>query len=447
MSLRHRLQAGFDLLCRYVSVFRHFWRIRDTLKTDFFNKQEAEFLPAGLALREAPDSATLRLSARVLMSLLLVAILWACFGRIDIIVTATGKIIPSARIKTIASVDVASVKALHVKEGQTVRAGEVLVELDASSSDAEYDKAADALLQARLQVARSQALIEAVDQHRPPRLPDTSDIPQQQWRAAKQQLDSQYQDFRAKLQRLDSDIARFAAALPLATQRERDYRILAQDNTVSRHAWLEKEQARIDLAGQLADARNQRTALIAQTRKEAFDAITEGNKIVIASGQDARRAGTRSQLLKLTAPVDGTVQQLTVHTVGGVVPAAQPLMQIVPQQSAVEVEAFIENKDIGFIHVGQTAAVKIDAFEYTKYGTIPAQVSHVSHDAIQDEKRGLLYASKITLDRDSLTVDDRKQALTPGMAVNVDIKTGNRRVIEYLLSPLLRHQQESLRER
>lgn len=447
MSVRHRLQASSELLRRYARVFAHFWRIRQQLRTDFFNKQEAEFLPAGLSLQETPDSASLRWTGRILMGLVLFTVLWAVFGRVDIIVNATGKVIPTARTKTIGSVEVASVKALYVREGQEVHVGDVLLELDASSSDAEHDKAADAVAQARLQVARSRAMIQAVEELHTPTLAAVIGVSTGQWQASRQQLDGQYRDFEAKLTRLDGEIARYTEALPLATQRAEDYKALVGDHTVSRHAWLEKEQARVDLAGQLADARNQRAALIAQTRKEAEDALIEGNKIIEAAMQDARRAGAHSRLMTLTAPVDGTVQQLAVHTVGGVVPAAQPLMQIVPKESAVEVEAFLENKDVGFVHEGQTAEVKIDAFDYTKYGTIPARVRHVSQDAIQDEKLGLIYSTRVVLEKGTIFVDGKTLPLSAGMSVNVEIKTGTRRVIEYVLSPLIRHEREALHER
>ncbi|MET3449669.1 HlyD family type I secretion periplasmic adaptor subunit [Ralstonia sp. 1138] len=447
MSMRHRAGALKDLLGRYVRVFAHFWRMRHALRTGFFNKQEAEFLPAGLSLQEAPDSSTLRWTGRILMGLVIFAVLWAVFGQIDIIVNATGKIIPSARTKTIGSVDVASVKASYVTEGQEVHAGDVLIELDSSSSDAEHDKATDVVAQAKLQAARSVAMIRAVEKLHAPRLAVVEGVTRAQWQAAQDQLDGQYKDFSAKLARLNGEIARYSAALPLAAQRAGDYKALMMDSTVSRHAWLEKEQARVDLQGQLADARNQRSALIAQTRKEAHDALVEGEKLVEAGVQDQRRAGEHSKLLRLTAPVDGTVQQLNVHTVGGVVPAAQPLMQIVPKENVVEVEAFLENKDVGFVLAGQDAEVKIDAFDYTKYGTIKAKVRHVSQDAIQDDKKGLIYSTKVVLDRNVIAVDGKTMPLSAGMSVNVEIKTGTRRVIEYVLSPLVQHQREALHER
>lgn len=432
---------------RYLGIFLHCWRVRKSLRTDYYNQQEAQFLPAVLALQESPASPTLRWTGRILMSLVAFFFLWAIFGRIDIIVHATGKIIPSSRTKTIASIDVASVKALHVVEGQTVKAGELLIELDSSSSDAEHDKAADAVAQARLQLARVNALREAMASGTSPRLPQVQAATSAQWEAAQRQLESQYRDVKSKLDRLDDEMARYGAALPLARQLAEDYQSLLADNTVSRHAWQEKEQARIELQGQLADARNQRSALIAQTLKEAHDEGIDASKRIEAALQDQRRAGEHSKLLKLVAPVSGTVQQLNVHTVGGVVPAAQPLMQIVPQEAAVEVEAFLENKDIGFVQVGQDASVKIEAFDYTKYGTVPATVRHVSHDAIEDEKRGLIYASKIVLARSTLAAEGRTLALAPGMSVMVEIRTGTRRVIEYVLSPLIRHQRESLNER
>ncbi len=174
------------------------------------------------------------------------------------------------------------------------------------------------------------------------------------------------------------------------------------------------------------------------------------------------RADSHSRLLKLAAPVDGTVQQLTVHTVGGVVPAAQPLMAIVPVENAVEIESTVENRDIGFLEEGQPAEVKIDAFEYTRYGVVSGRVTHVSRDAIEQEKKdddnkdsdkkesdgkGLVYSVTILLDKSTIAVDGRDAPLTPGLSVNAEIKTGTRRVIEYVLSPLIRHGRESLHER
>ena len=447
MSIKHRLQAYAFLLRHYRQVFGRFWKERDQLGGNLFKEDEAEFLPAALSLQERPVSPTLRITAKILMALVAFLVLWAVFGRMDIVVNATGEIIPSERTKTIASVEVASVKALYVEEGQAVKKGEVLIELDASASDAEHGKAMNSLTEATLQVARSRAMIEAVENRKPPKLAPIDGVPATKLHEAQGHLDGQYQDFMAKLQRIEGAIATYSQDLPLVTRQASDYKALAKNHDISMHAYLEKEQARVDLEGKLTEAKNQRAALIAETRRAAYDAQTEGDRIVGAARQDAMRTEVHSELLKLTSPVDGTVQQLTVHTVGGVVPAAQPLMRIVPKEDHLIVEAMLENKDIGFVEEGQKAAVKIAAFEYTKYGTIPARVVHVSRDAIKDEKRGLIYSVIIALDKSSISVNGHDMPLGAGMSVQVEIKTGSRRVIEYVLSPLIQHAKESLNER
>ena len=445
--IRYRFQAYLGLLRHYKSLISHHWRHRHQLSGRLLNETEAEFLPAGLSLQEKPVSPAGRIAARVMILLIVVLISWSVFGKIDIIVNGQGRIIPSARTKAIASVDVASVAALHVEDGKEVKAGDILIELDTSSSDSEHDKAEGKTVAALLQVARSRALIAAVDSGRPPRLPTIEGLSADEWQAAQRHLESQYHDFSAKLKRVDSDISRYAQELPLAARRAHDYKELLENRDVSGHAWLEKEQARVELEGQLAAARDQRRSLIAETKHAAYDALAEGRRAADESYQDAIRTGAHSRLLKLTSPVDGTVQQLSVHTVGGVVPAAQPLMQIVPQESTVEVEALLENKDVGFVQEGQKVSVKIDAFDYTKYGVVPGVVTHVSRDAIEDDKKNLLYSTKVTLDRSTIAVNGHDMPLSAGMTVKVEIKTGDRRIIEYVLSPLIRHKRESLNER
>jgi hemolysin D len=446
-ALVHRAQAWRGLWKRYAEVFSHAWAQRHALAQPDLKAHEAEFLPAALALQASPVSPAGRWVARILMLLVASAIAWSILGRIDIIVDAQGRVVPSSRTKTISAMEVGVVRAINVEEGQSVKAGQPLLQLDTRSSDSERDKAIGDQQAAQLQAARSRALIEAIDSGRAPQLSGLPDVPAARRLDAERHLDDQWRDYVAKRERIDEDIARYAEALPLATQRANDYAALARDHDVSQHAWTEKEQARIDIEGQLRDARAQRASLQAEMRKNAQDALAEAQRMRGDATQDARRAGVHSELLTLDSPVDGTVQQLTVHTVGGAVPFAQPLMQIVPSDGPVEIEAMLENKDIGFVHEGQVAEVKLEAFAYTKYGTVPGHIVHVSRDAIQDEKKGWLYSVKIALDRPTLDVDGRLVRLSPGMTATADIRTGERRVIEYVLSPLMEHAKESLHER
>lgn len=288
-------------------------------------------------------------------------------------------------------------------------------------------------------------------------------------------VDGQYGEFRARLARIDADIARREAerrstqevvrkleqTAPIARRRATDFANLVEQNFVSRHGYLEKEQTRIeqeeDLATQksrlselsaaLAEGREQRRTLIAETRRSVLDSLDDGEKKAGSLAQELIKAQSRGRLMTLTAPIDGTVQQLAIHTVGGVVTPAQALMVVVPREEAIEVEAFVENKDIGFVNAGQEAQVKIDTFPFTKYGTIRATVTHVANDAINDDKKGLLYPLRAQLAQATIRVEEKSVLLSPGMAVTVEIKTGTRRVIEYFLSPLLQYSDESLRER
>ena len=191
----------------------------------------------------------------------------------------------------------------------------------------------------------------------------------------------------------------------------------------------------------------QQTPLATETRRVRLDCLTQAEQKNGSLAQEKVKAEDRGRLLRLTAPVGGTVQQLAVHTVGGVVTPAQPLMVIVPGDNPLEVEAFVANKDIGFVRNDQVAEIKVETFPFTKYGTLPGKVMQVSGNAIQDEKRGLVYAARVKLEKATLNVDGKTVNLSPGMAVTVEIKTGKRRVIDYFLSPLLQYGDESLRER
>jgi hemolysin D len=144
----------------------------------------------------------------------------------------------------------------------------------------------------------------------------------------------------------------------------------------------------------------------------------------------------RSSLQRLTAPVDGTIAQLAVHTVGGVVEAAKPIIVVVPSGNSLIVEAKVLNKDMGFVSVGQSVAVKLEAFPFTRFGTVPGTITSIGSDAVEDEKLGLVYTVRVKLARSTIKWGDTTVALTPGMAATADIKTGQRSILSYLVSPI-----------
>lgn len=158
-------------------------------------------------------------------------------------------------------------------------------------------------------------------------------------------------------------------------------------------------------------------------------------------------AQQRLKQYTIQSPIDGTVQQLAIHTIGGVITSAQELMVIVPKNQPLEVEALLMNKDIGFVYEGQKAEIKIDTFNFTKYGVIDSTILSISRDAVENPELGLMYAMRVKIEKNNVYVKNKPVQLSPGMQVTVEIKTGQRRIIEYLLTPLLRYQNESIRER
>ncbi len=475
MNMTMTFAAWGDLCKRYGAAFGHAWRLRRQMEPAPRLPHEAQFLPAALSLQETPVPAAPRVAMWMLIAFVALALAWACFGHIDLVATAQGKVVPNNRTKTIQPFETATVKAIHVSDGQTVKAGDVLIELDATSAHADQDRVASDLAVARLQVARGEALLAALDGGGQARLKRPDGVDEARFVEAQRLLASQLAEAAARQARIDAEVAKREAelrstqelvrkvqqTLPIAQQRAQDYKRLVEQNFASKHGYLDREQARIELEGDLAnlhgrlqeigaalrEARGQRAELVAETRRLSLDSITDGQQKVAALAQDLVKASTRGQLMRLTSPVDGTVQQLAVHTVGGVVTPAQLLMVVVPRDDALEVEAFLENKDIGFVRTGQDAEVKFETFQYTKYGTVRARVTSVSHDAINDEKRGLIYSARVRMDKASIDVDGMPVSLSPGMAVTVEVKTGKRRVIDYFLSPLRVHASESLRER
>lgn len=475
-----RLDALRELLRRYGQVLQVAWTIRKELTPPERTAHERAFLPAALELQESPPHPAARITLWALSCFLLLALLWSIFGRIDIVATASGKLIVSGSSKVIQPLEPGVIKAIHVRDGQAVKAGEVLVELDATITGAEANKNQSAWLDAKLDVLRAQALLNALDKHRLPELPTdpelSSDVAHKLKLSDTQRLaHSQWQELQAKLATIDADTARKQAerggiqeqvrkleqTLPLITQRAADYKNLTEKNFIAKHGYLEKEQLRIEAERDLATQRQklaelsqalhtnqkQKESLLAEFRRTQHDSLAKANEKTRELNQEVVKTQQRHRQTQLTAPVDGTVQQLAVHTVGGVATAAQPLMIVVPQEDSVEAEAMLENKDIGFVNAGQEAAIKIETFNYTKYGLIDGKVQTVSLDAIQDEKRGLIYATRVRLNKNSMNIEGKQVKLAPGMAVSVEIKTGQRRVIEYFLSPLIQYATEGLRER
>lgn len=465
------------LLQRYRHAWRQSWKTRREMDAPRRLAHVVQFLPAALELQEKPTHPAPRVFMWAIMGFAAIALIWACLGKIDVVATASGKVIPSGKSKVIQSSETAVVKAIHVHDGQEVKAGQLLLELDATSAEADVGRVQSDLLAARVDSARAGAMLEAIDRQRAPRPLATQlkGADPQHVLAAERWLQGQYQEYRSSLDTTEAEIGQRQAdiqsaraqvaglqkSLPIATKLANDYQHLLDKQYIARHAFLEKEQARLDIERQLSvqqaslmqssaaklEAEKRRAAVVAQTRRAMLDLQQQGEQKMASLQQDLAKAQYQDDLTTLEAPVDGTVQQLMVHTVGGVVTPAQPLLTLVPKDHPVEVEAMLENKDIGFVHAGQAVTVKVETFNFTKYGSLNGEVVSVSSDAIEDEKRGLIYSTKVRLESNTLYIDGHSVNLAPGMAITAEIKTDHRKIIEYFLSLLEKHLKESIGER
>jgi len=472
--MKHVIEGWKAFAQRYLGVFRAAWAARRELDTPVRHADERAFLPAHLELIETPVSPTARWTMRIIVAFFCVALLWACLGMLDIVAVAPGKMVVDSRTKIVQPAETAVVRRILVRDGQKVKAGQPMIELDATTTGAELAQAGEALTEARLAALRLSALAKAIDSGTPPRLAAAPDVPTGRFAAEQDLATSQFDALQAKRHNLQATIAQRRAELqttrdaiePLAESarisrtRAEDYAKLVEGKYVGRHDYLLREQERIAAERDLATQRNrlheidssliaaeeELRMLVTDFRRQTLDELREAEQQIGQGTPELAKAGQRDRLMTLRAPVDGTVQQLAVHTVGGVVTPAQELLAVVPQE-ALEVEATVLNKDIGFVRPGQPVTVKIESFPYTRYGYLTGKVVSVSHDAAQDENLGLVFPARIRLDGSTLDIDGVVVAMSAGMTLSAEIKTGKRRVIDYLLSPLRQHGGEALRER
>jgi hemolysin D len=454
------------------------------------NADELAFLPAALEIVETPPSPVGRAVGFSLIAVFVVALAWASLGTVDIVAVAQGKVIPSGRTKTIQPFETGIVRAIHVNDGQSVKAGDVLMELDPTMNAAELGRLSSDLMAAKLDVARLKAALSGKPDPREVFVPPEG-APEDMVRMHRRFLLSQSVEHTAKLASIDRQIAQKEAeraTIKASIDKLKATSAPLQQRVEIREHLLQKElSSKVQYLAELQELVGQRQDILVQesrygetdaaigtlveTRAQAvaeyertlFDELSRAEQRVAGLLQDVVKAEQRTSLQRLTAPVDGMVQQLAVHTVGGVVTPAQPLMLIVPAESRLEVEAMIPNRDIGFVEVGQEAAIKIDTFNFTRYGLLHGRILTLSQDAIANERpakaasngeptsepkgQELVYSARISLDRTQMEVETKRVNLSPGMAVTVEIKTGSRRIISYLLSPLMRYRHDSLRER
>ncbi len=463
-------------------------------------KEKLAFLPAALEIQAAPPAKWSRSLLWIIIALMVTLIVWASWAEIDIIATAQGKIVPSGKVKIIQPLETGVVKTIFVKEGQHIKAGDKLIALDNTSSQADADRLSSELQGYIDDLARQNAFLAKLDAVVSSAIVDkdvntigssaalsksilstaiapsiaTSKIPLLPTNQ-RLLLESVWQEYQSKLNSFTSeitklmaekksisiDVGRIEKTLPLVIERERSYFTLLETSAVSRNQYLELKQQRIDqeetlllqrakieqINASIVSAEQNLYAYLSETRRNTLQEINQLTRQSESAKQELTKANRLTQLRVLISPVDGVVEELVIATIGGIVTPAQELLKIVPNEQQLEVEAGLLNKDIGFVHVGQIAEIKIDSFPFTKYGVIDGEVTDISADAVEHEQLGLLFPLKASLATDEINVNGKGVKLKPGMSVTVEVKTGTRRLMEFLLAPLMRGVSEGARER
>ncbi|RYC33688.1 HlyD family type I secretion periplasmic adaptor subunit [Lichenibacterium minor] len=466
---------------------------------------DREFLPGALEILEAPASPIRVWLIYALCGLVTAALAWSWFGHLDVYADATGKVQASGRTKVVQPVESGRVEEIQATDGDHVKAGAVLVRLDPTSAIADRNVTRDQLWNARGEVIRHQAEIGALASEKvntAPKVEWPSDLPGYVTARETQALTGELSSIAATLASLQAERVATVAdrdkyqaniepqkkVIALVTEHLGMGNQLYKDGYNSRLTVITEEQQLqtaqlqlVNLQGSLAQAEAAIPVIDAKilSTRQTFvttntTALVQSQQQVDKLRQDLAKADEKVDHMTLTSPIDGTVQATAVTTVGQVVTTGQQLMQVVPEGTPLEVDAYILNSDAGFVRVGQDATIKVDTFPYTRYGTISGKVTKVAADALpgkqaqQQQGNGstppsadgsmsvtsaaqqvtdLVFPVTVVPDQPGLMVDGRLRKLTSGMTVTVEIRTESRRAIDYILSPLHSLFEQSAQER
>jgi hemolysin D len=475
------------------------------LFSDFALEQEKrsdqEFLPAAISILETPPSPINIGMLRVICAFVSFALLWAFLGHIDILAIAQGKVQPSGRVKTIQPIDSGRVTLINVHNGQHVNAGEALIQLDPAEAIADERTSSTSYLAFKGEVLRRRTSLQGAKTLSIEELPkiDWPDfIPRpirdredrvlkgdlEQIRSSVQSIEAQVAQKEREEKKLESQINSQEMLIETLKQRVAMRKGLLARGSTSKAAVIDATETlqtqETGLAGQKGQLEETKAAInvlmkdkvktinsfIAENQQKISEAEREADELE----QKTAKAHVKTDHTTLTAPIAGVVLGLAVTTKNQVIQSGEEIMRIVPDDAALEIEAYVENKDIGFVKVGQEAIIKVESFPFTRFGTLNAVVTHVSHDAIPEpdatnsegmpakskkdaflggaqRTQNLVFQILLKANRDYMAVQDTKIPLSPGMAVTAEIKTGKRRIIDYVFSPLVEITSRAMKER
>lgn len=434
------------------------------------DKRETEFLPSILEVTETPPSPVGRAVLWTIVVMLVAGLIWVFVGEVDEVAVANGKVIPVGNVKIVQSQNKGAIKELYIKEGDYVEEGQPLLLLDTTKTQADVDQLKKQVAYYDMTVSRLQA-----EMNDAPFVPPASDDD-----LAQKDIDAQVALYRSRRAKFSADqqknqaaVAQASAAVEgakaqlykyrsleaVAAEKEDRLEQLMQEDAISYFQLLEARASRVEYQrnaeaseksvteseGKLAEANDNLQTTETTYRQDTMSQLVEAKRQYNTYAEELKKADETNQQSVIVAPISGRVNQLAVHTLGGVVSEGQALMMVVPDDAVMEIEAYADNKDIGFIQTGQTAEVKVETFNFQKYGMVNATVDEISPDAgsnPQDKETYQKYRLTLGLENDTSGI-----SLTPGMNVSAEIKIKKKRIIDFFLDPFRQYQDEALRER
>jgi hemolysin D len=434
-------------------------------------REELQFLPAALEIVETPPSPVGRALIWLLISLFVTALTWAIVGKVDEVAVARGKVVPSGYTKVVQAEDKGIVSKIYVENGSPVEEGDLLIELDTVMTEADVARLTKERDYYRLTLRR----LTAESEEKSFDLTGLEDCDSLEIERQMRLYENQKEEYENRLRVAEKSVAqskentkqaqiqkeKLAMQVKMAYDREQKTRLVAEKGGISNFTWQEYLEKYLSLKQDLntqeseilrckqalAQSEAEMRRIVDEHNKDLSSKILETSHSLRLTEEELKKAKEKHRLTQVRSPIAGTVQQLEIHTTGAIVTPAQPLMQIVPDGGKLQFEVWAINRDIGFIYDQQDAEVKVETFNFQKYGTLDAVVDTVATEALEDKQQGLIYRVLLSSEKDYFMVEDKKISLIPGMVVTAEIKTRQKRVIEYFLDPFKTYMSEGLRER
>ena len=421
-----------------------------------------EFKPLLIEIEDKPLNPLGRIILYLVLAIMVFTTAWLILAKVDVVVSAQGKVIPSGEIKILKPLESGVVSKIFVKESDKVKKGDILIQIDPTVTDASLLSKQDDLAVTNSDIALLEALINESNLSKD-ELNKLNSSQLSLYNSQKQILASTYESNKAKLNSAKLDIKANESevnrlSLLLSKEEEAKARLQKVLDLIAKKEYEEVSKNIINLKEQKDIAlyrlkeSNKKLEEIIEENQKAIKTI-KSNWIETSLSKEKEKRELSAQInailfsnktQQIKSPVDGFVGKLLVHTEGGVVNPNDNLISIVPSDAPLIIKANVLNKDIGFLKLGQEVAVKIDTFSFQKYGLLYGNIIEISKDAIEDEKLGLIYEIKIKPKSLDIKVEGETKQLEIGMSVIAEVKTGKRRVIELFIYPIIKYMDEGL---